>query len=281
MAPQSTHRAPAQPRAQSLAAPVMEVFSSVQGEGLHVGQPQVFLRLRGCPLRCRWCDTPGSWDVPAPDAASASSARLDLRGGMRREKVWATPFQVATWIAEVEAGRPRPVSVTGGEPLVWPEFVRALKPFISPRRLHLETAGGDPAALERVLDVVDHVSLDLKLPEDMDAPVEDGLPASAAQWSAARAENLELLARREPAEGRDAALKIVVTGGHALERFDPLFDDVASIAPELPVFLQPVTPTNGVDAPERDFLAALWERALERSLTVRVVPQVHRALRLP
>jgi len=44
----------------TIAAPVLEVFASIQGEGAYVGEPQVFLRLRGCPLRCAWCDTPGS-----------------------------------------------------------------------------------------------------------------------------------------------------------------------------------------------------------------------------
>src|SRR5262249_30731890 len=50
-------------------APVMEVFASIQGEGAFVGEPQVFLRLRGCPVRCRWCDTPASWRVADGDRA--------------------------------------------------------------------------------------------------------------------------------------------------------------------------------------------------------------------
>ena len=36
---------------------VSEIFSSLQGESTRVGLPTVFIRLTGCPLRCRWCDT--------------------------------------------------------------------------------------------------------------------------------------------------------------------------------------------------------------------------------
>ncbi|NCU85307.1 MAG: 7-carboxy-7-deazaguanine synthase QueE, partial [Betaproteobacteria bacterium] len=37
---------------------INEVFFSLQGESSRVGLPTVFVRLTGCPLRCRWCDTP-------------------------------------------------------------------------------------------------------------------------------------------------------------------------------------------------------------------------------
>lgn len=266
-------RAPA--RGVSARAPVLEVFASIQGEGRFVGEAQTFLRLAGCPLRCRWCDTPGSWSVAAEPVA-----RLDTPAGRRREAGWATPFQAATWIAAVEPGLPRTVSVTGGEPLAWPEFVRALKDYVGPRRVHLETAGVHPRALARVLERVDHVSLDLKLFDDLDAPVELGdgeerVPADAQAWAATRVEVLRLV------RGRDACGKLIVAGARAAAEFEPLLDDVAAHAPALPLVLQPVTPRNGVSAPEPALLTELCELARERALEVRVVPQIHRQLGIP
>lgn len=42
---------------------ISEIFHSVQGEGLLLGVPSVFVRTSGCNLRCRWCDTPyASWN---------------------------------------------------------------------------------------------------------------------------------------------------------------------------------------------------------------------------
>ncbi len=38
-----------------------EMFYSLQGEGTRMGTPAVFLRLAGCNLACRWCDTKHSW----------------------------------------------------------------------------------------------------------------------------------------------------------------------------------------------------------------------------
>lgn len=43
--------------------PVIERFSSIQGEGFHMGKGTTFIRLAGCNLRCSWCDTQDSFDV--------------------------------------------------------------------------------------------------------------------------------------------------------------------------------------------------------------------------
>ena len=71
---------------------VTEIFFSLQGETSRVGLPTVFVRLAGCPLRCRWCDTPYSFQ---------GGEILDLADIL---------YRVAAW-------HPRHVTVTGGEPL--------------------------------------------------------------------------------------------------------------------------------------------------------------------
>lgn len=260
------------------AAPVMEVFASVQGEGAFVGEPQVFLRLRGCPLRCRWCDTPGSWRL-----ADEQEARIvPARGPVRREPAWTSPFQAACWIAECEPGAPRTVSVTGGEPLMWPDFVVSLRAMLGTRRVHLETGGAHPRTLARVIDKVDHVSLDLKPELDLDAPVEipdagtsEPSPRTSAEWRAARRASLALVA------DRDACGKIVVSGERAPQDFVALLDEVEDCAAGLRVILTPATAMGGSTAPSMDLVLAVAELARDRDLDVRVVPQVHRLLRLP
>ena len=282
----------------SVEAPVMEVFASIQGEGAFVGEPQVFLRLFGCPLRCRWCDTPGSWLVPAEGEARVAALErgATLARGPRREPCWASPLQAACWIAACEPGAPRSVSVTGGEPLAWPDFLLALSPLLGGRRLHLETAGAHPRSLARVLEICDHVSLDLKPEPDLDPPVElvlpraelaapfrrsaddrggEASPHGAAEWRAARVACLRLVG------GRDACAKIVVSGNRRAEDFAALLDEVEEHAPALPVYLTPVTPLRGCKPAPLELVESVAEMARDRDLAVRVVPQVHRLLGVP
>lgn len=266
------------------AAPVLEVFGSIQGEGLHVGRPQVFLRLRGCPLRCSWCDTPGSWRL-----ATTDRARIAAQGGTRTEEAWCDAERAARWVDEVDPRGDLAVSLTGGEPLMWPAFLLALRPLLGARRLHLETAGAHPATLGRVLGACDHVSLDLKLPADLGAPEElsplelppgasltdEPAPRDAAGWRAARRGFLTRVA------GRDACAKLVVAGGRAAAEYAELLADLAELAPRVPLVVQPASPLGGVSAPRRELVLELVERARDLRLDVRLVPQIHRLLRLP
>ena len=80
---------------------VSEIFESVQGEGVSLGVPSVFLRLAHCNLRCGWCDTKYTWDWNTYDI---------------RKEVHEFSFDQAA--SALQQLRPRNLVVTGGEPLL-------------------------------------------------------------------------------------------------------------------------------------------------------------------
>jgi len=82
-----------------VAGRIAETFYSIQGEGPTAGLPAVFVRLQGCSVGCRWCDTRYSWD---PEGGREITLRALL--------------------AEVEGFPCRRVVITGGEPLESPLF---------------------------------------------------------------------------------------------------------------------------------------------------------------
>src|SRR5438067_1713383 len=81
---------------------VTEIFHSIQGESSHAGRPCVFVRLTGCNLRCRWCDS-----------------EYTFTGG---EKM--TTDDVISRVASYGC---RLVEVTGGEPLAQSESFDLIK----------------------------------------------------------------------------------------------------------------------------------------------------------
>ena len=112
---------------------ITEIFHSLQGEAASVGHPTVFVRLTGCPLRCRYCDT-----------------EYAFYGGE-----WRTIDDVLSEVANYGA---RFVCVTGGEPLAQPNCGRLLARLCDAGyRVSLETSGAmDISGLDpRVVRVMD------------------------------------------------------------------------------------------------------------------------------
>ncbi len=116
---------------------VTEIFHSIQGESSYVGQPCVFVRLTGCPLRCTWCDT---------DYA--------FYGGQESS--------IDDILLKVESYGCRLVEVTGGEPLAQPESLPLMTRLCDAGyTVLLETSGAVDIA---PVDPRVHVILDVKCP---------------------------------------------------------------------------------------------------------------------
>ncbi len=114
---------------------VAEVFVSLQGEGTRAGAPTVFVRLTGCALRCRWCDT--AWAFHQGAWRSLDSLEADiLEAGLRR------------------------VCLTGGEPLLQPSVVPLARRLVGVHGLDVVVeTGGDqdigvlPPRVVRIVDI--------------------------------------------------------------------------------------------------------------------------------
>jgi 7-carboxy-7-deazaguanine synthase len=106
---------------------VSEIFSSIQGEGINLGTPSVFLRLAVCNLHCWYCDTKYTWlyDERMLQTVKSDLARLgigeeqipgDLKVFDRRVEVHELSINDAK--SEIERAGLNHLVVTGGEPML-------------------------------------------------------------------------------------------------------------------------------------------------------------------
>lgn len=245
---------------------VSEIFASVQGEGIRVGERQVFVRMSGCSASCSWCDT-----------VSSRMRRTVCTVHGNRTRSLENPLTVDETIAEVsrligENGPIRTVSLTGGEPLEQSEFVGGLARRLKRLgcRVYLDTNGLEARALEHVIGSVDVVAVDIKLPS----------ATGKSHWKAHRA-FLRALA------GVESFVKIVVAPSTHASELEAAIRLVAEHDARTPLVLQPEGAAllkSGGAAAARKRMLALLDRgqryAMGRLDDVRIIPQCHKVLKL-
>jgi len=243
------------------AANVSELFVSFQGEGVHAGRRQLFVRFAGCPLRCRWCDTPDS-------LLPVAECRVLGADGERRLPNPLSAEALESEVGALRASSPplHAMAVTGGEPLAQVEFLVA---WLRDRRddlpVLLETAGILPARLERVLPYVAIVSLDIKCPSNT---------GERARW-----DEHEACLRLAVAAGRDVYVKMPVDEGTDPEEVEHGARLAATAGPGAPLFLTPLTAPEGTALQiGASALERLHGVASRHHPDVRVLPQLHKVL---
>ncbi|GAK69554.1 7-carboxy-7-deazaguanine synthase [Agrobacterium rubi TR3 = NBRC 13261] len=225
---------------------ISEIFGpTIQGEGLLIGLPTVFVRTGGCDYRCSWCDTLH---------AVESKYREDWTP-MSAEEIWQE-------VKRLSGGKPLTVSLSGGNPAIQPLGPLIAKGHGEGYRFALETQGS--LAKDWFADL-DYLVLSPKPPS---SGMQTDWPAFESCLTAA-------------GSGPQLALKIVVFDDvdYAYAK------DAHRRYPQLPVYLQPGnhTPPPPEDDDAVVDIDGVMERMLwlvekvnaDRWFDVRVLPQLH------
>lgn len=129
---------------QAMSFKVVEIFESINGEGMRAGELAVFVRMKGCNLSCNYCDT--MW-ANKPDCEFED---------MTAEQI----------VDRVKKSGIKNVTLTGGEPLLQKDTDKLLEAFSSEKDMRVEIETNGSIDLKPFLKF-ENVSftMDYKLPE--------------------------------------------------------------------------------------------------------------------
>ena len=233
--------------------PVVEIFSSIQGEGPFVGVRQVFFRLPHCNLNCPYCDT---------IISTPTEARIEKVPGTQVFTYIPNPLDcnnILKIIEEYDLGIHHSISITGGEPLLWSSELKLLLPMLKERglKIYLETNGTLATRLLDIIDYIDIVSMDIKL------------PYGSGQFWDEHTKFLQLSSTKE------VFVKIVLDAQAGLASLRTARDLIANVDIDTLTILQPVTPYGGLKSPSAKQMLEWQQYFLGRLKNVRVIPQTH------
>jgi 7-carboxy-7-deazaguanine synthase len=118
---------------------VSEIFYSIEGEGIEIGRPEVFVRLAGCNLRCSWCDTKYAWEN-------------------------GKEMSIKEIVEEVRRYPCKNVSITGGEPLLQKEELLELIKQLKELGYWIQINTNGTIFDGEIFRLVDLISIDCKCP---------------------------------------------------------------------------------------------------------------------
>jgi 7-carboxy-7-deazaguanine synthase len=124
---------------KELTMKINEIFFSIQGEGRYIGLPMIFIRITGCNLKCKWCDTSYAYDE-------------------------GTKLSIAEIIDKLKPFPARQVCLTGGEPMANDDTPKLVEQLLNHGyTIHLETNGSIfLGSLPKSPDI--KLSMDIKCP---------------------------------------------------------------------------------------------------------------------
>lgn len=225
----------------------MEVFSSIQGEGLLIGKRQIFIRFSGCNIDCNYCDTLESKDVSAGEEYSVDELNKIVTALM-------TP--------DVDS-----LEITGGEPLLHAEFIAEYLTKY-PFKAMLETNATLPDKIGLLSDVINIVSMDIKLPEHF---------ATKNEWQNVYEKELKSIQTMQN-QNMDYYIKIVVSPTTPLRIIEDILNDLEGmVSHDMEFIIQPVSPMENWHSKEKLFEIS---QKIGEKYRVSIIPQIHKYMEI-
>ena len=181
---------------------VVEKFISINGEGKRAGELAVFIRFKGCNLRCSYCDTLWALESDCP---------------FQEE----TPEEITQYILNTKV---KNVTLTGGEPLIQPDIKKLIQLILdsdSNIRLEIETNG---AVLIKDFGVEDSSRLSFTM--------DYKLPSSGFEKSM-KLDNFQYLTKNDSVKFVSGSLEDLNKAKHIIDKYD-------LIKREISIFISPV-----------------------------------------
>lgn len=233
-------------------ARVSEIFTSIEGEGIFVGKKTLFIRLSGCHLKCRWCDT--KYALPLD---SGTDYQIDEIKDLITKEL--RPFTYK-------------VNFTGGEPLLQTEAVIELADFIKKQtnlKTYIESSCFDSELFSKVLPYIDICKIEFKTDDSnvVEDQEYDNLLLSEIKC-------LELAVESNKA----TYIKIVVTNSTNLESFKNLVYNISKKIKPSDILGFIIQPSFGIDQPTVNKLLDTYDIVQPMFPEVRIIPQLHKEI---
>ena len=229
-------------------APIIEIFSSFQGEGLLIGERQIFIRFAGCNLNCSYCDTSSSKD--------SSSGKL------------MTTDEVICEVNRLKTPDCMSISFTGGEPLLYPDFINEVASKTD-LKIMLETNATLVDNLDK-LKKLDIVSADIKLKEHFNNDFDNDIFLNEIK-------SLNLLITKSI----NVYCKVVILPSTKIKSFEEviqkLSDNIIDKS-KIKIIIQPSSPLE--DWRDISFNLFEFSEIVGKYFEVSTIPQVHKILNI-
>ncbi|MFH1654962.1 MAG: 7-carboxy-7-deazaguanine synthase QueE [Pseudomonadota bacterium] len=236
---------------------LVEIFSSIQGEGLYAGTRMTFVRFGRCSLNCKWCDTPQG-------KCAQESFKVETKPGSGKFNQFKNPASITSLNEHLLSFEDKFLSLTGGEPLEQVDFLLEWLPTIDARRhIMLETNGILFQSLKFIIPHLNTISMDIKLPSSS---------GCKKYWD----EHAQFL-NTAYTSGKELYVKLVVTESTSNADLERAILIVNKTNKFIPVFIQPASQTLLFhDTISEERLNSIERLCSAYLPNVKTLPQMHK-----